>query len=126
MKPTKFNIYLDSSDFDATLTFYRDVLGLAVLAVYEHPHRRGVIFGVNDAVELEFFGAPAGQAMPMKPPMPGTVRIKFQVPDVQAEYARLTGAGAPLVEDIGDRPWGERSFAVQAPDSIVVHIYQSL
>jgi predicted enzyme related to lactoylglutathione lyase len=44
------------------------------------------------------------------------------VDDVDAAFASLTAAGAAVVADPSDRPWGERVASVRDPDGNVVHL----
>ncbi len=44
------------------------------------------------------------------------------VDDVDAALARLREAGAPVVADPEDQPWGERVASVRDPDGNVVHL----
>jgi len=47
----------------------------------------------------------------------------FEVEDVDSEYARLTEAGLTTIMPIGDHPWGDRGFALQDPNGVVLYIY---
>lgn len=44
------------------------------------------------------------------------------VEDVDAAFAGLTAAGAPVVEAPADQPWGERVASVRDPDGNLVHL----
>lgn len=46
--------------------------------------------------------------------------IAFTVPDVDAEYERLTAAGVPIVTPIETEPWGERYFQVGDPNGLIL------
>jgi uncharacterized glyoxalase superfamily protein PhnB len=48
--------------------------------------------------------------------------IAFTVPDVDAEYARLTGAGVPIETPIETEPWGERYFQVRDPNGLILQL----
>ena len=50
----------------------------------------------------------------------GGLLLAFTVQDVDAEYARLTAAGVPVVTPIETEPWGERYFQVQDPNGLVL------
>lgn len=116
---TRFNLHYDSPDFDAALIFYRDTLGWAIKRQFDEHGRRGVIFAVNEVVELAFFGQSENE--PQRVPAPGTIRLKVYVDDVDAEYDRLTAAGVAVIDPITDREWGERSFGIRAVDGLVIH-----
>lgn len=116
---TTCNLHFDSPDFDAAVRFYRDVLGLPVKSSFENARRRGIIFAVTPTTELEFFDTQDAASRMI--PAPGTLRLKLIVPDVEALHARLVAAGIAVTDPLADKPWGERSFGVQAPDGVVVH-----
>src|SRR5690606_26234907 len=46
--------------------------------------------------------------------------LAFTVADVDAEWARLTEAGVPIVTPIETEPWGERYFQVSDPNGVIL------
>ncbi len=52
--------------------------------------------------------------------------ISFEVDDVDAEYRRLKAAGLEIVQDLVDKPWGERSFVIDDPNGVHLYIYKSI
>ncbi len=52
--------------------------------------------------------------------------LSFEVDDVDAEYRRLKAEGLRLVQDLIDKPWGERSFVVDDPNGVHLYIYKSI
>lgn len=48
--------------------------------------------------------------------------ISFEVDNVDAEFARLKAEGLQI-QDIQDKPWGERSFVVNDPNGVHIYIY---
>lgn len=48
--------------------------------------------------------------------------ISFEVDNVDEEHARLKAAGLKL-QEIQDKPWGERSFVVNDPNGVHIYIY---
>ena len=44
--------------------------------------------------------------------------LTIEVPDVDAEYARIQGLQIPIEVSIRDEPWGDRHFAVVDPNGI--------
>jgi len=45
------------------------------------------------------------------------------VDDVDAEYNRLTGLDLVPSLEIEDHPWGDRGFAINDPNGILLYIY---
>lgn len=52
--------------------------------------------------------------------------IVFVVDDIDAEYARLAGAGIEFTTPIETEPWGERFFQVTDPNGVVIQLVQWL
>jgi catechol 2,3-dioxygenase-like lactoylglutathione lyase family enzyme len=52
--------------------------------------------------------------------------LSFEVADVDAEYRRLKAEGLDIVQDLVDKPWGERSFVVDDPNGVHLYIYESI
>ncbi|KQU74704.1 glyoxalase [Aminobacter sp. DSM 101952] len=47
----------------------------------------------------------------------------FCVEDVDGEHRLMTAAGLVPVMPIEDHPWGDRGFAVQDPNGVVLYVY---
>ena len=54
---------------------------------------------------------------------PAGLTYNFSVSDVDAEHQSLTSAGLVAVMPLEDHPWGDRGFAIQDPNGIVLYIY---
>ncbi|MET7770706.1 VOC family protein [Nocardia sp. NPDC005366] len=50
--------------------------------------------------------------------------VVFVVDDIDGEYARLEGAGVPIVTPIETEEWGERYFQMTDPNGIVIQLVQ--
>lgn len=53
----------------------------------------------------------------------GEVTLAFEVNNVDAEYARLTALGVPVVKPPATYPWGARSAWFRDPDGNIVDFY---
>jgi lactoylglutathione lyase len=116
-------VVLYVGDLDASLAFYRDVLGLPFkfqesgyaefatgdtkFALYDRRRLPGLIG--RDASE----GGPAGEVL-------------FLVDDVVKEAERLRGLGVEIVAGPVDRPWGHRTLHVLDPDGFAVELAQDI
>ena len=110
MEVLSSRILLRPGDPDASLRFYRDVLGLAVYREFGPPDDPGVVFFLGQGF-LEVSGrsaAPAGRS----------VMVWLQVRDVGAERARLAAAGARIVREPQTEPWGLTEMWVEDPDGV--------
>ena len=54
---------------------------------------------------------------------PAGLTYNFSVSDVDAEHQSLTSAGLVAIMPLEDHPWGDRGFAIQDPNGIVLYIY---
>ena len=54
---------------------------------------------------------------------PAGLTYNFKVADVDAEYKNLTSSGLVATLPLEDHPWGDRGFAVQDPNGVVLYIY---
>ena len=97
------------SDLPAALAFYRDTFGGVV--TYEFPGDDGTPVYVSLAVGSSSLGIGLAE----QPPPPGNVLLWFYVDDVDRMTRELAAAGASVVEEPVDQPWGERTSLVTDP-----------
>ncbi len=92
-------ILIRPSDFEAGRRWYRDVLGLRVAREYGTGGRvTGVVFFLGGgALELVSGSSPIDV---------GGAALWLQVPDVDAEHARLAAAGVEVLAPPVSEPWG--------------------
>ncbi len=50
----------------------------------------------------------------------------FEVPDVDAEHDRLRSAELPVLRELQDNPWGDRSFIVSDPIGVAIYLYKPI
>ncbi|RZS68830.1 putative glyoxalase superfamily protein PhnB [Agromyces ramosus] len=99
---------LEVSDMDAALSFYRDAFG-GVLT-YRFPPEGEPVY-----VSLAVGASSLGIGLAESPPPPGNVLLWFYVDDVERATTELAAAGASVVEEPVDQPWGERTSLVTDP-----------
>lgn len=102
-------LLLRPSDPERTRAFYRDVLGLAVHREFGPPDDPGVVFFAGGGF-LEVSGR-------SEPQLDG-VALWLQVRDVTAEHVRLRDAGAQIVREPREEPWGLREMWLEDPDGL--------
>jgi catechol 2,3-dioxygenase-like lactoylglutathione lyase family enzyme len=103
-----FRVILPVADIEAAAVFYARVLAQAGTRVSEGRHYfdcGGTILACYDALAD---GDPEAVG-----PNPG--HLYFGVDDLGAVYERVLSAGGQALEEIGIRPWGERSFYARDP-----------
>lgn len=119
-RPLEFRFYYFTRRYDETVAFYRDVLQLQVHRRWDHgPEARGTIFRAPNGsglIEIE-----AGSGMPAL-----TGGFYIEVPDLEAWYARVTGAGAPIVQELRTTSYGHRHFKTVDPSGIEIGFFRYL
>ena len=118
-------------DPDRALGFYRDALGLEVRNDVANEGFRWITVGAaaqpGVAICLTNYlnGSPADAeavaALVAKGALNG---VHFHSDDLDATFAQVSGAGAEIVQEPTDQPWGTRDFAVRDPSGNLVRIDQ--
>ena len=132
-------------DLAGSVAFYRDLLGLEVLAEREaRADYVGEVVGYPGAtirmawlrhaeggpiVELLQYVDPAGSPVDTATPNPGTAHLAFSVPDIHATFERLRPAGvalksaAPVAITAGANRGGHAVYFTD-PDGITLELLQ--
>ncbi len=118
-------------DPDVALAFYRDTLGLEVRNDVARDDFRWITVGAaaqpDVAIVLTNYlnGSPADSdalaALIAKGALNG---VHFQTDDLDATFEKLRAAGAEIVQEPTEQPWGTRDFAVRDPSGNLVRIDQ--
>jgi catechol 2,3-dioxygenase-like lactoylglutathione lyase family enzyme len=103
---------LHPRDFDRSVGFYRDVLGLHPMREFGVGASRGVVFFLGGGY-LEITDSE------LEPPAPST-ELWLQVRDVRAAEQQLRVAGVPIIETAVEKPWGLIELRVSDPDGLVL------
>ena len=112
---------LSSGDVAASIGFYRDLLGGSV--VYGFPEDDPVFvtlaigqseIGIGGVSESPLHGRP------QRPAGGHRIELCVYVEDVDEMVAAALAAGAPVVLEPADQPWGERIAFVEDPDGNLV------
>ena len=64
---------------------------------------------------------PAGYRKPVQ-----GLLINFEVDDVDAEYARLSAAGLPMLQEIRSEDFGQRHFITHDPAGVMVDVIKMI
>jgi catechol 2,3-dioxygenase-like lactoylglutathione lyase family enzyme len=125
---TRAGAILAVADFDRSLAFYRDTLGLAVEAVYDDPPYASLV-AAGTRISLAEQGHPAEDrpGVEMAPPADRSrlaAILVLEVADCLAAYRELSAAGVPFLAEPYSPPWGgHRCFAVD-PDGNLIELEQ--
>jgi catechol 2,3-dioxygenase-like lactoylglutathione lyase family enzyme len=128
MEALEFRFAFHARDFDRSLKFYGEALGLPQLpGAWDRPDGKGALFLAGRAGVVEIYGAAEGKVY--EGPIPKGINLALRLADqaaVNSLYEELRGGGVTILEEPRDRIWGHRSFVVQDPDEIPIHIYCEL
>ncbi len=123
--------FVQVHDPEAALAFYRDTLGLELRNDVANGGFRWVTLGApsQPAVSIVLTdyvaGSPADRdtvaALLAKGALNG---IHFHSDNLDATFAKLQAAGAEIVSEPADQPWGARDCAVRDPSGNLVRIDQ--
>jgi catechol 2,3-dioxygenase-like lactoylglutathione lyase family enzyme len=116
------------SDFDGSLAFYRDVLGLEVEALYDDPPY-ATLTAAGARLSLAEQGHPAEDRPGVTMAAPddasnANVVIVLEVSDARAVYTELESRGARFLAQPYEPPWGGSRFFCVDPDGYLVEIEQ--
>jgi catechol 2,3-dioxygenase-like lactoylglutathione lyase family enzyme len=128
MPAREFRCCFYAADYEGTLAFYRDGLGLGVLGSWDRaPDDRGTLFAAASGV-IEVL------ALPRQRPLAGVsdtrppqgVGLVIEVDDVAAWYRRAVEQGLPISEELVDQKWGHRSFQLTDPAGVGLYVFSKL
>jgi catechol 2,3-dioxygenase-like lactoylglutathione lyase family enzyme len=123
---TRAGAILGVADFAASLRFYRDQLGLEVLAVYEDPpYATLTAAGARISLAEQDHPAPDRPGVMMSAPVDrsrASVVLVLEVDDAQAAHQELGDRGVPFLAEIHYPPWGGSRFFCVDPDGYLVEI----
>ncbi len=105
-------ILVRPADFDRTIHFYRDVLGLAIYRQFGSARHPGVVFFLGQGF-LEVSGS-SGSSELLAAMAPAAIWL--QVRDVHAEHRRLAAAGAGIIRGPVTESWGLIELWIEDPD----------
>ncbi len=132
MNVKQLRLIVETEDFDAALTFYRDVLGLPEEESYSEGDSRVAILGIERAT-LELSN-PAQIRMidrvevgrDVARPYPLSIRVAFEVEDASAATSALEAGGASLVAAPTETPWRSLNSRLEAPGGLQITAFQEL
>jgi catechol 2,3-dioxygenase-like lactoylglutathione lyase family enzyme len=118
-------------DPDLALAFYRDTLGLELRNDVAKGDFRWITVGAESqpgvAIVLTNYlnGSPADQDALAGLIAKGALNgVHFHSDDLDASFEKFDAAGAEVVQEPTDQPWGTRDFAVRDPSGNLLRIDQ--
>ncbi|MDQ1514443.1 MAG: hypothetical protein QOE80_273 [Actinomycetota bacterium] len=101
-------------DYERSVAFYRDVMGLHI---YREWATGTVFFLGGGLLELSRSAGPVAD---------DKFSLWLQVRDVDAEFARLQASGVEVVEPPVVEPWGLREARIRDPDGLMLILVEVL
>jgi catechol 2,3-dioxygenase-like lactoylglutathione lyase family enzyme len=118
-------------DPDLALSFYRDTLGLELRNDVGKEDFRWLTVGAASQPDVAIVltnylnGSPAdGDAVAALVAKGALNGVHFHSDDLDASFEKLRAAGAEIVQEPTDQPWGTRDCAVRDPSGNMVRIDQ--
>ncbi len=123
----ELRVALTVRDFERSLKFYCDGLGIQPAALWQNGGGHAVMLELGSGTLELFDEAQAGavDALEVGRRVSGQVRFALRVPDVQAAVDRLLAHGATLLHPALVTPWGDTNARLQDPDGLQITLFQS-
>lgn len=124
MNALEFRFAFHAGDFAKSVSFYQNTLGMHWIGGWDRPDGKGALLSAGGSCVIEIYGAPEGFSY--TGPQPAAVNLALRLSDaaaVDAFHEKLFESGAPVQGPPENRTWGHRSFIINDPDGIPVHIY---
>ena len=122
----ELRVALTASDYERSMKFYCDGLGIDPSALWSNGGGRALILDMGKAT-LELFDeiqATTIDQIEAEQRISGQVRFALQVPDLKAAMERLLDHGATLVHPPILTPWGDYNVRLQDPDGMQITLFQ--
>ena len=127
MNVLEFRFAFYARDFDKSVDFYRNILGMKYVGGWDRDDGKVALLSAGGTAVIEIYGAADGKTY--EGPSPTALNLALRLENVAAVdsfYERLTDQGWERSEEPQNRPWEHRSFIIHDPDGIPIHIYCEL
>ena len=115
---SEFRIAISPSDYDRSVAFYRDVLGLQLFNSWDRPSGRGSVFRCGQGLIEVVTGEGSAET-------PGFFTTVISVENARAAHDEVSARGADATEP-RVMPWGHLAFTVKAPDGIELYFFEDV
>ena len=124
----QLRLVVTATDYDAALTFYRDVLGLPQRAAFssEGGHVTILEAGVATLELTDVKHAEYIDRVEVGHRVAGHIRIALEVDDSPAVMARLAEAGATVLAEPTRTPWNSLNARLEGPAGLQLTLFTEL
>ncbi|TXN31366.1 VOC family protein [Lacisediminihabitans profunda] len=130
---TQLRLVAETDDYDATVAFYRDVLGLTEQESYSGEGGAQVtILGIPRAT-LEIANRAQVRLIddvevgrPVSRPPALSIRVAFEVQDAASTTTALEAGGAEVLAAPTRTPWNSLNARLEAPGGLQITVFQEL
>ena len=127
MNVLEFRFAFYTRDFEKSLDFYQNILGMPYIGGWDREDGKGALLSAGGTVVIEIYGAAEGQAYEGPSPAAFNLALRFEKPsEVDAFFQLVAGKGVDRCVPPQNQAWGHRSFIVYDPDGIPIHFYSEL
>ena len=122
----ELRVALTTSDYERSVKFYCDGLGLEPEQLWNNGQGRALILSMGNAT-LEIFDEIQAETIDQieaEQRISGQIRFALEVPDLKAAMERLLAHGAILVHPPVITPWGDHNVRLQDPDGMQITLFQ--
>jgi methylmalonyl-CoA/ethylmalonyl-CoA epimerase len=123
----ELRLVLTMQDFDRSVAFFRDALGLRQLAAWENDGGQAVLLDAGRAT-LEIFDqaqAAAIDQIEVGRRVAGQVRLAFGTSDSASIAGDLAIAGAEILGGPVTTPWGDLNVRLLGPEGLQLTLFTS-
>jgi catechol 2,3-dioxygenase-like lactoylglutathione lyase family enzyme len=125
----ELRVALTAEDYERTLAFYRDGLGMPLMETWEEEAGgRGAVLDAGRAT-LEVLSVPHAEMVDrieVGEPVGARVRVALEVDDSAEIAKKLLAAGADLVGGPVVTPWAHRNVRLRDPDGMQLTLFTVL
>jgi methylmalonyl-CoA/ethylmalonyl-CoA epimerase len=122
----ELRIALTASDYERSVKFYCDGLGLEPAAIWNNGGGQALMLEMGKAT-LEVFDETQAETIDQleaEKRISGQIRFALHVPDLKIAMERLLAHGAILVHPPVTTPWGDYNVRLQDPDGMQITLFQ--
>ena len=124
----ELRLALTVADYEASVAFYRDALGLEELEIWESEDGHGTLLEAGQAtIELiDERHAQAVDGIEVGRRVAGPIRVALEVDDSAESAERLRERGAEVLGGPVETPWRHRNVRLRAPDGLQLTLFTVL